>query len=445
MLTIFPDSIRSVLTLLPDSKKVIIAYSGGVDSHVLMHACSSLQQEFSSLSFEAVYIDHGLHRDSDKWRVHCESTAKTLSMTFNSICVDAGDTNGDGPEQAARHARYGAFKRLVCEHTVLFTAQHQDDQAETVLLQLFRGCGIDGLAAMPLIADFSEGYIVRPFLDIDRAAIQSYAALHKLDWVEDPSNAEINYSRNYLRNVVIPSIKQRWPAFSTTSSRTARYCAEASDLLSSRLAEFIDSQRMDVLNLHNILKLGQANQRAIYRYWLRCNNIKMPSSKVLHELEKIVLEAATDKMPVLRWGGYEIRRFENSLYLLNGLPNKAEGYLGCWAEDTCELPVGLGELSLKPVMGCGIAKGLWLSGVVTVKYRAGGETIKIAGRKGTKALKKLFNEQGVPPWVRERVPLIYIDGRLAAVGEYWLEAAFLAKNNEPAYQIEWQHPTFRIA
>ncbi|PCH85959.1 MAG: tRNA lysidine(34) synthetase TilS [Piscirickettsiaceae bacterium] len=444
MLTNFSDSIQSALTLTPDCKKVIIAYSGGVDSHVLMHVCSGLQQVRSSLTFEAVYIDHGLHKDSDKWRIHCERVANKLSIDFNFIKVDARDVNGEGPEQAARHARYGAFKHIVGEHSVLFTAQHQDDQAETVLLQLFRGCGIDGLAAMPLVDAFSRGHIVRPFLDIDRVAIQAYAALHELEWVEDPSNAELNYSRNYLRQVVIPNIKQRWPAFSKTISRTARHCAEASDLLSSQLSEYIDEQRVDILDLNNFLDLDRSKKRAIYRYWLRCNGVKMPSSNIIQALEKNAVEAAIDKMPVLRWAGHEIRRFENSLYLLDGLPNKPEGYLACWDEATCTLPVGLGSLSLNPTNDGSIAKSLWLSGEITVKYRDGGETIKIAGRQGTKALKKLFNERRVPPWVRERVPLIYINGRLAAVGEYWIEAAFLAKDNEAAYQIKWQHPEFRI-
>ncbi|PCI20209.1 MAG: tRNA lysidine(34) synthetase TilS [Piscirickettsiaceae bacterium] len=440
----FRDAIRAVLQLVPDCKNIIIAYSGGVDSHVLMHVCSQIQNEHSSINFQAVYIDHGLQLESDDWRQHCETVSNELSIPFAFVRVNALDVVGEGPEQAARNARYSALKNLVNEATVLLTAQHEDDQAETLILQLLRGCGVHGLAAMPKIDDFSNGHIARPFLDISRQAIQDYAAAYQLHWVEDPSNSDLNINRNYLRKEVIPILKKRWPAFSRTTARTARYCGEAAELLDSQLAKYIDTKEPSILALMAVIPLKTPHQRAIIRHWLRLNGVKMPSSKIIDELKKNVIDAVAGKSPIIRWDNNEIRRFNNSLYLLDKLSSMPIDYAVEWLGDECELPSVLGKLLLSVSPSKGFSIDVWRSSKITVSFRRGGEKISLAGRGGSKTLKNLFNENKIRPWARDRVPLIFINNKLAAVADLWCDESFLAKENEPACQIKWLHPEFRI-
>ena len=439
------ESLNEALKLTPGCQTFIVAYSGGVDSHVLLHACSMLIETRPSLNIGAVYIDHDLHEKSSQWRLHCEAVSKQLSIPFNSIKVDARDVNNDGPEQAARKARYGAFEKLVKQGVVLFTAQHQDDQSETLILQLLRGCGIDGLAAMPKIDTFSNGHLVRPFLELEKSSIMAYADYHKLTWVEDPSNIELDYNRNYLRHSVIPIIKERWPAFAKTTARTASHCAESSEVLDKYLVQYIDAQEPRILDISSLLLRDGSEQKVIYRYWLKCNNVTMPSSKILNEMVEGVVNAINDKSPVLRWNNLEVRRHQQCLYLLNVLPSISIGDVTCWTGNKCSLPHSAGELEVLPTVGEGVSKDVWASSAITVRFRQGGEKLKIEGREGTKRVKKLLNEQSVPVWVRQRIPLIYINDELAAVAGYWIDASFIAKPNQQGYQIEWRQPDFLIS
>jgi len=440
----FLQNLHAALELTPGCKSLIIAYSGGVDSHVLLHVCSQLAESRPLLNIESVYIDHGLHRDSDQWRLHCESISKQLSICFKSIKVDARDVHRDGPEQAARKARYGAFEKIVNQDTVLFTAQHQDDQSETLMLQLLRGCGVDGLAAMPKINAFSKGHLVRPFLELDKESIRAYADYYKLSWIEDPSNIELDYNRNYLRHNVIPIIKERWPAFAKTTARTAGHCAEASEVLDKHFAQYIDTHEPRILDIGSLVSKDEASQRAIYRYWLKCNDVTMPSSKVLHEFINSVVQATDDKVPILRLNRAEVRRHQQCLYLLNTLQAIPDKEIINWKGDKCDLPHSLGDLLLTSTGSEGISKDIWAASVITVKFRQGGEKLKIDGREGTKRVKKLLNEHAIPVWVRQRIPLIYINDQLAAVAGYWIDASFIAKPNQQAYQIEWRQPDFLI-
>ena len=434
------DSVCSTLLKAPDTKTVIIAYSGGVDSHVLLYACSLLLSRFINIDFKSIYIDHGLHSDSKKWRDHCEKIAKSLAIPFQSIVVDAKDVKGEGPEQAARHARYDAFKRQVKKNCLLLTAQHQDDQAETLLLQLLRGCGVQGLAGMPVLDGFSEGHIGRPFLGVSRELIVQYAVKKHLKWVEDPSNEDSSFNRNYLRNKVVPLIKKRWPAFSVTTSRTAQHCADASALINNLSIEYMDLEKPYRLDLSTIQLLDNKVQRAVLRHWLALNNVQMPSSKVLLQLQKNVIQADIGKSPKLIWAEYEIRRFENFIYLMKKLPRVLASLNVNWSGLRCSLPDMMGTLQLSPCVGQGVKQDFWKANAVTVRTRQGGEKIKLRGRHGTRKLKKLLNEQAMPNWLRERLPLIYIAGELVGVADLWIDEHFLANADEQGYKILWEHP-----
>ena len=433
-------TVESYLSSVKNITDVIIAYSGGVDSHVLLHVCSTLKGSFN---FKAIYIDHGLHEDSKKWSAHCQHTAESLSINFISEAVNAANVNGDGPEQAARQARYAALSKHCSDNTLLLVAQHQDDQAETLMLQLLRGAGVKGLASMPRLAAFGKGYLGRPFLELSQQTILDYAAQHQLSWVEDSSNLELTYDRNFLRQQVVPLIQQRWPAFAQTTARTASHCAEASSILddyASTLLVANDSADLSVSSLD-----GETDQvkRLVIRQWLANNAVRMPSEKILHQLVSL-LAMDVGQSACVAWAQYQVRLYNGNLYFSLSQSDVLVSTDYCWQFEQVELPGRLGMLRKKPVVSGGISEQYWLESRVSVRFRVGGERIKLAGSLGRKKLKKLYNEAKIFPWVRNDIPLIYIDDELVAVADLWLDERYLAKDGGVMYQVEWTHPKFRI-
>lgn len=439
----FIDKVECYLRSLDGIASVVIAYSGGVDSHALLDACSRLQPLLQQMSFKAVYIDHGLHQDSVHWRHHCEACAAVLNIEFESKKVDAVDVSGEGPEQAARHARYAALEAYCGENTVLLTAQHQDDQAETLMLQLLRGAGIKGLASMPALASFGLGYIGRPLLEVGQQVILDYAKARQLNWVEDSSNQELVYDRNFLRQQLIPVIKRRWPAFSQTTARTASHCAEASSILTHYASSLLGDSPAKKLDLKCLIGRDDALKRLLLRQWLDANTVRMPSEKVLYQLVRLVSNSAA-KSGLVEWANYQVYLYDGCLYLATPSP-ASKLLLKCtWNEEKFNLPGMSGVLVKSASIGNGLAAHYWDQSRVSVRPRKGGECIKLAGRAGRKKLKKLYNEVKIFPWVRDNVPLIYIDDTLAAVANLWVSEEFIAKPGEGSYGIEWYHPELSI-
>ncbi|MDD2863812.1 MAG: tRNA lysidine(34) synthetase TilS [Methylococcales bacterium] len=301
--------------------RIFIGYSGGVDSHVLLHACAAISEFKNQIT--AVYIHHGLQKEADEWAIHCEKTAVNLDVSFLQIRVSANAKRGESPEEAARNARYDAFKNLIGENDVLLIAQHREDQLETVLLQLFRGSGLKGIAGMPEKTAFAKGHLLRPLLNIGKDEINSYALENKLAWIEDPSNQSTIYDRNFLRQDIIPKLKQRWQSLDKTVARTATHCAEA-EVLISNLAQ---TQFQTVLNEDNsldILKLltfSEIEQRLILREWFAFLNLKMPSQDFLQRILNEVVFARMDRHPILHKKGVTICRKKNTLLLTCGALN----------------------------------------------------------------------------------------------------------------------------
>lgn len=436
-------SVEDTLGSLSNIKNVIVAYSGGVDSHVLIHVCSILQKEHPSLDFLSVYIDHGIHEDSCRWREHCERVSQTLGVPFKSTIVNGNDLNGDGPEQAARHARYDALASYVDASTVLLTAQHQDDQAETFMLQLLRGSGLKGLASMPKVSDFAGGLIARPFLEFDKQAVLDYAHINKLVWIEDPSNLDESLNRNFLRQQVIPLLKQRWPSFSGTTSRSAQHCAEASDLLSAMASSHLPDSNVDVLPFSSISSLSDELQRAVLREWLSLAAKRLPSKKVLERIQSFI-DLGAESSALVEWGDCQVRTFCGHFVLLNkGVDYSRYGAFE-WSSEEQALPEGLGSLTLKKSVGRGVKQALWNQSQVSIRSRSGGELIKLLGRDGRKQLKKLYYESKVFPWVRDVIPLVYLGDELVAVADMWLAESYLADSNEAGLEIVWQRPNLKI-
>lgn len=419
----------------------MVAYSGGVDSHVLLHICAQLRPQLKDITFQAVYIDHGLHENSSRWSAHCKQVALKLDIEYISQKVFAKDINGDGPEQAARLARYKALSKYIDKQTLLLTAQHQDDQAETLLLQLLRGSGVKGLSSMPLLSKFEGGYLLRPFLDCSKQSISDYAATHTLSWVEDPSNLDVSYDRNFLRQSVIPLIKQRWPAFSKTTSRSAAHCAEASTILTDLASTLLQDALVDKLELSLLVTLNDETQRLVIRQWLADHKIRMPSEKVLEEIQRLVVQPLV-KSACIKLGDQQLRLFDACFFIVT---QEIEAFPFIdWIGNKVMLPACMGDLSFIEVTGAGIDKELWESSRISIRCRQGGESLKVAGRLGHKKLKKLLYENKIFPWVRNIIPLIYLDGQLVAVADLWVDENYLVMEGEKGYLPQWNHPDLRI-
>lgn len=430
------------LAVAPAARAYWVAFSGGLDSYVLLHAMSALRAALNGTELCAVHIHHGLHADADDWARLCQQRCAALSVPLRVLRVDADALPGQSPEAAAREARYRAVATLMSAGDVLLTAHHRDDQAETLLLQLLRGSGPRGLAAMPVVASFAAGTHIRPLLDVSRNDLLEYAQASGLQWVEDSSNADVRFDRNFLRAEILPRLHSRWPAMADTLSRSARHCAEAAELLESLAVQdlrSLDGSDPTCLSISALRAWPPSRCRNVLRHWLRTLHLPLPSSAHLQRIMHDVLAARADANPVVHWPGAEVRRYRDYLYAMSPLPSVATARVIRWdiREPLCE-PGFWGRLRMRPVRGQGLNGARCVAGGVTVRFRQGGELCRPCGRHETHALKKLLQERGIPPWQRERLPLIYLDDQLAAVADLWVCEPFAAEGDEPGYCIEWQ-------
>jgi tRNA(Ile)-lysidine synthase len=431
-------SIESALRQCNNPARIYIGYSGGVDSHVLLHLSASITKLKDKIT--AVYVHHGLQAEAEFWARHCEKTAACLGVDFKLLRVNAVASQGESPEEAARNARYAALKSLIGISDVLLVAQHRDDQLETVLLQLFRGSGLRGLSAMPEIMAFGQGLMMRPLLNVSKLAIDDYAREHALNWVDDPSNLTNDYDRNFLRNAVLPLLKQRWPACDKTVARSARHCADAQVVISA-LAEELFCRVFNVadktLCITQLKSYEITQQQLAIRQWFQALNLKMPAQAFIERLVSEVLSVRQDSGPVLSGQGYCVRRYRGKLYCLKQVaPETFRDSI--WAAGQASIRVPGHQTLFCVPSSAGIGREQWQNATIVVKARSGGEKIRLPGRKGHHALKKLFQEAGIPPWERETIPLVYLDGKLAAVGDLWISADFYCEKIQECISLSLQ-------
>ncbi|MBS3955741.1 MAG: tRNA lysidine(34) synthetase TilS [Methylomicrobium sp.] len=421
------------------SRRVFVAYSGGVDSHVLLHLCA--QQDWLKDKLTAVYVHHGLQAIADHWAFHCQTTATSLDVAFKELRVDARPVNGQSPEEAARNARYGALSSLLDDQDLLLVAQHREDQLETVLLQLFRGAGLRGLSGMPVVMPMGKGILLRPLLNVSKQDIEAYAVRHELDWVEDPTNQSAEFDRNFLRNDVLPVLKKRWPALDKTVSRAAAHCAEAQSVIRQEgdelLKKYLDIESQ-ALSLVLWSCLERSRQALLLRTWFAFMGLKMPSQRVIHQIIHEVIDAAETGKAEVFTQGYAIRRFRNHLYCFDAkcyhLPEIHDFE---WSSQQACLDLS-GYLKLQRIEdSSGIAIDQWKNAKITVAFRRGGESIRLPGRKGRHSLKNLFQEAAIPPWERPIIPLVYLDGQLAAVADRWISDEFYTVSPGNCFRIKF--------
>lgn len=416
------SALIAYLKPLQGINKFLVAYSGGLDSTVLLHALVSIRAELN-VPIEAAHVHHGLHVEADRWGDHCKQFCDQLNIPCQLLWVDARPKRGESPEAAARCARYQSLRPLVTSGTCLLTAHHQDDQAETLLLQLLRGAGPNGLAAMPSTTVFSHGRHTRPLLTYPRSELIQYARDKQLDWIDDPSNFDLDYDRNFLRHQLIPLLRQRWPATSRTLSRVADIQAESAELtgiLADADRQRTVGSRPDILSVVALNRLSKPRRNNVLRHWIAERGLPMPTSRQLAQVSKDMLQARQDSTPCLRWPGGELRRYRDDLHAIPPRTphDSAQSYHWQLKQD-----LSIPHLGLTLTADVLKAQGLELSTTLTeltVRFRVGGERCKPTGRKHHHELKKLFQDRGVLPWERDRIPLLYANGRLVVVWGYWV-------------------------
>lgn len=424
---------------LPSCKRLLVAYSGGMDSHVLLHGLVEIRSELTA-DIHAVHVNHGLQSHAQQWAEQCTKYCAGCDIPITVLEIDASSEKGESPEAAARSSRYQAISELMQEGDILLTAHHSDDQAETVLLQLLRGSGPSGLAAMPMINGFGPGFHARPLIAYSRDDLTEYANQHQLEWVEDFSNNDISYDRNFLRHEVIPLLKQRWPSLDKTISRSASHCAEAQQLINEAARgdlENLDIHADNSISIDALSTLPPPRIRAVIRTWVKDAGLQLPDTTRLDRVLLEMMTARDDRNPVVEWPGVELRRYRDRIFVMPALEPLDRAVEIEWdGQSELVLPSGLGTISIQKSEH-GIPLESWNSGQITVGFRSGGERCKPIGRDGSKSLKNLFQEQGIPPWERDRIPLVSIDGRLVAVGDLWVCSGLDSPVSGETIRLKW--------
>ncbi len=404
-----------------------VGFSGGLDSTVLLHALHTDPTLRPKL--HAMHVHHGLSQQADDWQQHCAQVCRDWSIPFRTEQVTL--SRSTNIEAQARAARLQVFAPLITHNVCLILAHHQHDQAETVLLQLCRGAGVVGLAAMPEWLAFQGGLIARPLLHRSKQAVLAYANTHQLCWVDDESNRDVSYARNYLRHRVLPILQNRWPQVTKRLALAAEHMQQAQSNL-------IDLAYLDCPNLATIGQpllltslqhLPMARLSNVVRVWLTNQVTIMPSYKTFQRLLLEVIPAQRDRSPSVAWAGFCVRRYRQALYLLT--EHSAPAMMPTdWLAFPAPLKVQAHFLQAQVA-----EQGLLVSEQtrVQVRFRQGGETLVWQGK--TRRLKQLLQEWGVPPWQRGQIPLVYIDGVLAAVVDFCISDPYYSSQSARVFHI----------
>jgi tRNA(Ile)-lysidine synthase len=414
-----------------------VALSGGLDSTVLLAALARIRRDGRSTVLRAVHVDHGLHADSQRWAEACAALAASLQVPFELERADARPAPGESPEAAARRVRYAALARRLGADEVLLTAHHADDQLETVLLQWLRGGGLRAVAGMPRVAGFAAGWHARPLLEFPRIELEAWAERCGLGWLEDPSNLDLRFDRNYLRHEVMPVIRRRWPAAARTVGRVAGQAAEALEAEGAVAEADLESLGAGAtLSLESLRSLPDARQRWALRAWLRRRGLPVPSASTLAALQHDMLEAAGDRIPCVSWPGVRVYRYRNMIHAERPESHADELVPSEWTVGS-QLDLGsLGRLELRYAVGRGLSQAR-LPADLHVRRRARGEMFRPAGSSVRRPLRKWLQERGVLPWWRDRLPLVVAGDEIVAIGDLGYGAAFCAAPGEPSWQIVW--------
>lgn len=429
--------LNQIIKTIGSTRRILVGFSGGLDSTVLLHALVSLRQTtVPNLNIRAVYIHHGLNDKADDWAIHCQKVCFDWQVEFSSQHVYIDPTK-KGIEAAARDARYQAFREILLPEEIIVTAQHLDDQAETFLLALKRGSGPAGLSAMPISIPFADTYLIRPLLSFSRQQLVVYAEKKSLSWIEDDSNQDQRYDRNFLRLAIMPHFNRRWPHFSQAVARSASLCAEQEALLNELLQDYLSQlvTAEGALQLDTLASYSEMKRNAILRRWLSLHRILMPSRVQLKQIWQDVICARPDAEPqFILANNNVIRRFKQQLWLLPQFNDLTKICLAWQLPASVKLPDNLGTLIVTD-KGTGFRAPL-PNEQVTIRFGLKGN-IKIIGRQHARRSKKLWQELGVAPWLRERTPLIYYNDELIAAVGVFITQSGQSIQGQSELKIKW--------
>jgi len=436
-----PDNLRDIN--LENYSRIAVAFSGGLDSSVLLHSLVGIP-EFKEKVF-AIHVNHGLSPNSKSWIKHCDKFCSGLGVNFIPLTIEL--ENSKTNENILRKARYEALFSCLKQGDVLCTAHHQDDHIETILFRILRGTGIKGLAGIEKYSQMEGIDLIRPLISYSKKDLLDYANQFEVNWIEDESNEDLSISRNFIRKKVIPNLKNdNWPEYKNSISYLSSKAKEANEILDE--IAYLDlklcaSESLDRLSILKIKELSHARAMNVLFTWLGINTHLGVSNKLTDQVYKSIILASESSNPVVTFGkkgqkgSFQIRRFNNFLHHLPLTETETLSNKKVWkwnSDDPLELPTG--TLSMQVALGKGISTQLTEPGI-SIKGRIGGERCKPEGRSKSQKLKKLFQEYGVPPWVRDRIPLVYVGDQLAAVSDLWVCEEFVAKKDERGIVLSW--------
>lgn len=414
-----------------------VALSGGLDSCVLLQALVDLRLP---VQIRALHVNHQISPNADAWQQHCADLCERLNVPFTAECVHV-ENKGRGIEDAAREERYKVFAQHLGADDVLLTAHHADDQAETLLLRLLRGTGPRGLAAMAQQRPLASGLLHRPLLAFTRAELEIYAKEKGLSWVNDESNADDGYDRNYLRNRVMPLLSERWPSFTDKWQQTADLCAEYEGLVGELADEDLHRSGLSQelvgtsLSLRYLREISRVRRNNVIRAWLRHEDLNTPEQQHLDQIQRQLIDGRQDAEAQVSWGNLTMRAYRERIYalpladlpsvpesppVLSSVTNLPSGF--CFKMEPCEdseMPLLKKDL---PDLHC--------------RFRVGGERCKPVGRAHSQTLKRLLQDYGVAPWLRESLPLIYSGDDLVAVADLWVCEGYQA--DSAGYRLKYE-------
>ncbi|MCG6976395.1 MAG: tRNA lysidine(34) synthetase TilS [Acidiferrobacterales bacterium] len=415
-----------------------LAYSGGIDSLALLLALVELRPH-ATWQLSAIHVNHGLSADADRWVEECRQTCNRLDvpLVVESVAVEV---RGQGLEAAARDARYTALSQHIGPDDVLLTAHQRDDQLETVFLHLLRGTGAHGLAGMSASRKFSDGLHLRPMLGFSREAIERYVRAGGLDWVNDDSNDNARFSRNFLRHEILPRLRSRWPAAEEVITRSAGHAAAASELLDEIAHE--DLQRCagktpNGLSLGHCQNLSRSRLQNLLRHWIAGSSLPQASARHIDEIVRQISRPSRSGQALVAWPGGACYRYRDELTLTGRTEVPDDDFEISWHPEDVVSIAALGiALRMTPTTGQGLAAARIEDAEIVLRNRRGGESLQLPGRGHRHQLKKLFQEAGVSPLERSRLPLVYVNNELAAVGNRWIADSFAARKKEPGFVLE---------
>ncbi|MEI7456272.1 MAG: tRNA lysidine(34) synthetase TilS [Nitrosomonadales bacterium] len=420
--------------LLPEGSILLLGLSGGVDSVVLLHLLHSLAPRFS-WKISALHVHHGISRNADAWAQFCAQLCERHEIPLCIERVDITPLRSQGIEAAARRLRHAAFDAQRCDFVVL--AHHADDQVETLFLQLLRGAGVKGASAMPVLSQVNatRHRLVRPLLHFTRDDITAYAAAHCLEWIEDESNADERYPRNFLRHRLLPELATQFPAYRETLTRSTSHFAEAALLLDELAAIDASDALIDAcLNVTALQALSYSRAKNLLRYFFDQQGAPMPQAAKLDDMLQQLCTARDDAAVCIDFGGWQVRRYRGKVYVFQAQAQWC-GVQVWQGEAVLSWPALNASVAFHHTEGQGISLAKLQAGEVSLRQRQGGESLrpKLAG--STRTLKNLLQEFDIPPWRRERLPLLYCGEDLVCVPGVAIAAAYRATENEAAILV----------